>query len=309
MPIEFIATSPAMQRALELVERVADTNANVLVRGESGTGKDIIAQLLHFKSGRSAGQFVKIDCASLPQELLESELFGYEKGAFTGAMERKLGRFEAADGGTLVLDEIASLGPAAQAKLLRVIDERCFERLGGTKPIKIDTRIIALTNVDLEDAVRRREFREDLLYRLNVVTINLPPLRERPEDIPKLAVFFARKSSAKHGKRLSLSAEALDILRNYDWPGNVRELQNIIERAVITCESDKLETRHLPEYLRSALTMIKRADSKLTLAQLEEIYIREILEHTRGQKTRAAAILGISRKNLYEKIKRYGIET
>jgi transcriptional regulator with PAS, ATPase and Fis domain len=307
--IKIIANSPAMQRVLELVERVSQTDTTVLVRGESGTGKDLVAQELHYKSKRSNGPFVKIDCSSLPQTLLESELFGYEKGAFTGATEKKAGRFEAADGGTLVLDEIASLSLTAQAKLLRVIEERSFERLGGTKPTVIDTRIVALTNVDLEDAVKRREFREDLLYRLNVVTVFVPPLRDRTDDFARLVAEFVKQSATKHGKKVQgLTEEAASTLCGYDYPGNARELQNIIERAVITCDSTELELRHLPEFLRSSMRLIKKTESRLTLAQLEEAYIREILEVTRNQKTRAASILGISRKNLYEKIKRYGIE-
>jgi transcriptional regulator with PAS, ATPase and Fis domain len=307
--MKIIANSPAMQRVLELVERVSQTDTTVLVRGESGVGKDLIAQQLHYQGKRASGPFVKIDCSSLPQTLLESELFGYEKGAFTGATEKKAGRFEAADGGTLVLDEIAGLSLTAQAKLLRVIEERKFERLGSTKPTSIDTRIVALTNVDLEDAVKRREFREDLLYRLNVVTVFVPPLRDRPEDIAKLVAEFIKQNAAKHGKKVyGITEEAVQLLAGYDYPGNARELHNIIERSVITCDAQDLELRHLPEFLRSSTRLIKQTENRPTLAQLEEAYIREILEFTRNRKTKAAAILGISRKNLYEKIKRYGIE-
>lgn len=297
-----------MRKAIELVERIAPTESNVLVRGESGSGKDIVAQLLHFKGSRSQGPFTKIDCSSLPQHLLESELFGYEKGAFTGATERKAGRLEAADHGTLVLDEIGGLGLRAQAKLLRVIEERTFERLGGVKPIRIETRIVALTNLDLEGAVKRREFREDLLYRLNVLTVFVPPLRERREDIPKLASIMIKASAHKHSKQVrAVSEEALDLLMGYEFPGNARELQNMIERAVVSCEGATIEPGHLPEFFRSAARVMQRKDKKPTLSELEESYIREILEFTRGQKTKAAAILGISRKNLYEKIKRYSI--
>ena len=235
--MKIIANSPAMQRVMELVERVSQTDTTVLVRGESGTGKDLIAQQLHYQGKRAAGPFVKIDCSSLPQMLLESELFGYEKGAFTGATEKKAGRFEAADGGTLVLDEIAGLSLTAQAKLLRVIEERKFERLGSTKPTSIDTRIVALTNVELEEAVQRREFREDLLYRLNVVTIFVPPLRDRMEDFARLVADFVKLSATKHGKKVSgVTDEAAELLAGYDYPGNARELQNIIERGVITCD-------------------------------------------------------------------------
>src|SRR5581483_5648044 len=307
--MKIVANSPAMQRVLFRSERVSQTDTTVLVRGESGVGKDLIAQQLHYQGKRAAGPFVKIDCGSLPQTLLESELFGYEKGAFTGATERKAGRFEAADGGTLVLDEIAGLSLTAQAKLLRVIEERTFERLGSTKPTSIDTRIIALTNVDLENAVGRREFREDLLYRLNVVTVFVPPLRDRSEDISKLVAEFIKQNCAKHGKKVhGITDEAAETLAGYDYPGNARELQNIIERAVINCDAQELELRHLPDFLRSSSRLMKRVENRPTLAQLEEAYIREILEFTRNRKTKAAAILGISRKNLYEKIKRYGIE-
>lgn len=298
-----------MRKTIDLVERIAPTESNVLVRGESGSGKDVIAQLLHFKGSRSQGSYTKIDCGSLPQHLLESELFGYEKGAFTGATDKKAGRLEAADGGTLVLDEIGGLGLRAQAKLLRVIEDRTFERLGGVKPIRIDTRIVALTNLDLEGAVRRREFREDLLYRLNVLTVFVPSLRQRREDIPKLAAIMLKTAAHKHGRSArSISREALDLLMGYEFPGNARELQNMIERAVVACEETTVEPRHLPEFFRSAARVMQRQDKKPTLTELEESYIREILEFTRGQKTKAASILGISRKNLYEKIKRYGIE-
>ena len=287
---------------------MAATGSNVLVLGESGTGKDAAARLIHDRSPRRDGPFVKIDCAALPEELLESELFGYEKGAFTGATESKPGRFEAAEGGTLVLDEIGSLIPPSQAKLLRVIEERSFERLGGKQPIRIDVRIVALANVDLKEAVRARAFRDDLYYRLAVVTVELPKLVDRLEDLPELAGEFVRQFAARSGRDgVRLSNEATEALLSYDFPGNVRELRNIIEHAVLTTNGDVIGNAELPEYLRSAARLMQLRKSKPSLAELEAVYIREVLEHTRGNKTRAAEILGISRKNLYEKIRRYNI--
>jgi len=306
--MKLVANSPAMQKVAELIDRVAATGSNVLVLGESGTGKDAAARLIHDRSSRRERPFVKIDCAALPEELLESELFGYEKGAFTGATESKPGRFEAADGGTLVLDEIASLVPSSQAKLLRVIEERNFERLGGKQPIKIDVRIIALANIDIKEAVRARTFRDDLYYRLAVVTIELPRLVDRLEDLPQLAGEFVRQFASRSGRSgISLSSSALDALSGHDFPGNVRELRNIIEHAVLTASENVIDVAGLPEYLRSAARLMQSRKAKPSLAELEAVYIREVLEYTRGNKTRAAEILGISRKNLYEKMRRYNI--
>lgn len=306
--MKLVTNSPAMQRVAELIERVAATGANVLVLGESGTGKDATARLIHDLSPRHDRPFVKIDCAALPEELLESELFGYEKGAFTGATESKPGRFEAADGGTLILDEIASLRPSSQAKLLRVIEERSFERLGGKQIVRIDVRIVALANVDMKEAVRAHAFRDDLYYRLAVVTIELPRLVDRTEDIPQLAEQFVRQFAARSGRAgLHLSGEALALLMNYDFPGNVRELRNIIEHAVLAADREVIEPEQLPDYFRSAARLMQSRARKPSLAELESVYIREVLEYTRGNKTRAAEILGISRKNLYEKMRRYNI--
>ena len=306
--MKFVANSPAMQRVAELIDRVAATASNVLVLGESGSGKDAIARLIHDRSPRHDRPFVKIDCAALPEDLLESELFGYERGAFTGATESKPGRFEAAEGGTLVLDEIASLISSSQAKLLRVIEERSFERLGGKQPIKIDVRIIALANIDIKQAVRIRAFRDDLYYRLAVVTIELPRLADRSEDLSQLADEFVRQFASRSGRvGTRLSSAALEALSSYDFPGNVRELRNIIEHAVVTSNDDVIGPSGLPEYLRSAARLMQSRKVKPSLAELEAVYIREVLEHTRGNKTRAAEILGISRKNLYEKMRRYNI--
>jgi DNA-binding NtrC family response regulator len=295
-----------MREAVGLAERVSSTDANVLITGETGTGKDLLASFIHSKSRRAAQPYVKIDCATLPSDLLEAELFGYERGAFTGAIEAKAGRFEAAQKGTIVLDEIAHLSNDAQAKLLRVIETREFERLGGRKTIKLDARLIALTNVDLGTAVKGGRFREDLFYRLNVINIRVPPLRERKDDLSKLIQHFLRHYAAKHGGNTQrLAPEALAVLQAYDYPGNARELANIIERAVIVATGKRLEETDLPDGLKAAVSAQQRKQKPQSLAQLEAAYIAEMLSATGGNKAECARILGISRKNLYEKIARY----
>lgn len=305
---ELFARSPGMREAIGLAERVSRTDSNVLITGESGSGKDVIASFIHAKSTRAARPFVKIDCATLPGALLEAELFGYERGAFTGATEARPGRFEAAGKGTIVLDEIAHLSTDAQAKLLRVIEEREFERLGGRKTIKLDARLIALTNVDLGEAVKGGRFRDDLFYRLDVIHIRVPPLRERKDDLSKLIQHFLKQYSAKHGRKVErISAPALAMLKAYDYPGNARELANIIERAVIVANGKRLEEHDLPANLSAAVTAQQRKQRPASLAELEAEYIAEILGRTKGNKTECARILGISRKNLYEKIARYGL--
>jgi two-component system response regulator AtoC len=304
--IDLVARSPSMREVLRLAGRVASTDANVLVTGESGAGKDAVAVFVHAMSRRAMGPFVKIDCASLPGELLEAELFGYERGAFTGATQAKPGRLEAAHKGTLVLDEIAHLTWDAQAKLLRVIERREFERLGGRHTVRVDARLLALTNVDLEDAVGRRAFREDLFYRLNVVRLLVPPLRERPEDVGPLAEGFLEAYAQKHGRPARrFTGEALAALGAYDFPGNVRELANVVERAVILAEGEALGAEHLPEALLTAARGHSRRERRPTLAELEAEYVREVLAAARGNKSEAARVLGISRKNLYEKLARY----
>lgn len=303
--IEIVARSGPMREAIRLADRVAATDANVLVTGESGAGKDALALYIHSKSARAQQSFVKIDCATLPSGLLEAELFGYERGAFTGANEAKPGRLEAAHRGTVVLDEIAYLSTDSQAKLLRVIETKEFERLGGRKKIVVDARLIALTNVDLSDAVNRQSFREDLYYRLNVMHIAVPPLRERTEDLSDLARFFVKTYAAKHGREATrISKEALGLLAEYQFPGNVRELGNTIERAVIISSGKQLEVADLPEPIRAAVSVERRRKQPQTLAEVEADYVQEILEATKGNKTDAARILGISRKNLYEKLAR-----
>ena len=301
-----VALSDSMREAVRLAERVATTDANVLITGESGAGKDALSALVHRRSPRAAQPFVKIDCATLPPDLLEAELFGYERGAFTGAGDSKPGRFEAAHRGTLVLDEIAHLSIEAQAKLLRVIETREFERLGGRRTIRVDARLIALTNTDLDQAVKRRDFREDLFYRLNVVHIHIPPLRERPEDLPALAQVFLRGYVAKHGRKASGMAPAvLTLLTEYEFPGNVRELANTIERAVIVSAGKRVEVSDLPEVVRVAVQVQRRRKQPQTLREVEAEHITEVLAGTKGNKSEAARILGISRKNLYEKLARY----
>ena len=304
--IELVAHSEAMREAVRLASRVATTDANVLITGESGVGKDALAHFIHRQSRRAAASFVKIDCAALPAELLEAELFGYERGAFTGASEAKPGRLEAAHKGTLVLDEIAHLSTDAQAKLLRVVEEREFERLGGRRTVRVDTRLIALTNVDLDEAVRRRAFRPDLFYRLNVVRIHVPPLRERREDVRKLAKGFLKTYATKHGrpKALRIEPDALLLLETYDYPGNVRELAHVLERAVIVADGESVELAHLPESVRAAASLQRSRKQRMTLAELEAAYIVETLAAARGNKSEAARLLGISRKNLYEKLAR-----
>jgi DNA-binding NtrC family response regulator len=304
--IELFARSPRMREAVGLAERVSSTSTNVLITGESGAGKDLLASFIHTRSPRSQQPFVKIDCATLPGELLEAELFGYARGAFTGAVEAKPGRLEAADKGTIVLDEIAHLSTDGQAKLLRIIERREFERLGGRKTIKLDARLIALTNVDLDAAVKVGRFREDLFYRLNVINIRLPPLRERKEDLSQLIQHFLTHYSAKHGRNVQrASSEALALLKAYDYPENARELANVVERAVIVATGKKLEEHDLPVGLSAAVSVQQRKTRPQSLAQLEAAYISEILAATGGNKTECARILGISRKNLYEKIARY----
>jgi DNA-binding NtrC family response regulator len=304
--IELFARSPRMREAVSLAERVSATDANVLITGESGAGKDLLATFIHSKSRRASQPYVKIDCATLPGELLEAELFGYERGAFTGAVEARAGRFEAAQKGTIVLDEIAHLSTDAQAKLLRVIERREFERLGGRKTIKLDARLLALTNVDLDAAVKAGRFREDLFYRLNVINIRVPPLRERKQDLSQLIQFFVKQFAAKHARKVDrVSQPALALLKAYDYPGNARELANVIERAVIVATGRTIDAHDLPVGLSAAVVAQRQKEKPPSLAEMEATYIADVLSATRGNKTECARILGISRKNLYEKIARY----
>jgi two-component system, NtrC family, response regulator AtoC len=310
--IVWVAVDPASVRVLELAQKVAQTGTTVLITGESGTGKDQLARWIHEEGQRRDAPFLKIDCASLPTELVESELFGHEKGAFTGAVARKLGRFELAQGGTIVLDEVAALAPGIQAKLLRVLEERTFERLGGTETLRIDARLVALTNTDLSKAVALGRFREDLYFRLNVLVIAVPPLRDRRGDILPLAEHLLARLSAVHGRpgaRLDPASEHL--LESYNWPGNVRELKNVIEHALVfSKDSSKdlvLGPEDFPALLQAPGASTGQAGGSRSLEELEREAITATLEATHYKISRAAEILGISRKTLLEKRKKYGL--
>lgn len=302
----WIAGDPRSQRLMELVHKVSQTRATLLIRGESGTGKELLAQLTHYLGPWRDEPLVKIDCASLPAELLESELFGYEKGAFTGASQTKMGRLELAGHGTILLDEIAALDLPLQAKLLRVIEERSFEHLGGHSTIRIHARLLTLTNVDLESAVAQRSFREDLFYRLNVIPLVIPPLRERRGDILPLAEHFTRVLSQVHRRPLArLHSSVREALLQYDYPGNVRELRNMVERAVVFGLEEELHLQDFPAYLAAGA---RRAIEDKTLEEVEREHIAAILHRYRGKKSLTARILGISRKTLLEKRKRYHLD-
>ena len=306
-----LGTSGAMRQVCEQVVQVARTNTTVLIRGESGTGKELIAQAIHYNSLRARQAFVKVSCGALPETLIESELFGYEKGAFTGAEQRKKGRFELADGGTLLLDEIGDINLATQVKLLRVLQEREFERLGGTEPLKVDVRMIAATNKDLETAVSGGSFRQDLLYRLNVFTIFVPPLRERKSDVLLLADHFVEKLSTDHGKQVKrISTPAIDALVSYHWPGNVRELQNVIERAVLVCDGQVIHLHHLPPTLQTAEGSGTANSQSLgdAVAGFERDLIEDALKMARGNRARAARLLQATRRIVNYKISQYGID-
>jgi Nif-specific regulatory protein len=305
-----IGNSNPMRQVYEQVTQVARTNTTVLLRGESGTGKEMVAHALHHNSLRASKAFVKVSCAALPDTLIESELFGYEKGAFTGAQNRKKGRFELADGGTLFLDEIGDLDLSTQIKLLRVIQEREFERLGGTETIKVNVRLIVATNKDLEEAISNGEFREDLYYRLNVFTIFMPALRERKPDILQLAEHFVDKFEREHKKHIKrISTPAIDMLTSYHWPGNVRELENVIERAVLVCESNVIHGHHLPPSLQTA----EGSDTvnRLSLISAVEAYERDLIQDAlktaRGNRAKAAKMLDSTERIIGYKVKKYGI--
>jgi len=305
---QVIGSSPAFRRMMTLVEQVADSSATVLIQGESGAGKELVASTIHRSSPRSRGPFVAVNCAALPETLLESELFGYEKGAFTGAAGRKEGRFELADGGTLFLDEVSDLSPVTQPKILRVLQEGEFERLGGTHTIQVDVRIVAATNQDLAEMVRERRFREDLYYRLNVITIRVPPLRERHEDIRVLAQHFLRVYAAKNGRELEgFTGEAIERLEAYAWPGNVRELENLIERSVVLARKDRIEAEDLPDEIVGVKRPPRDAILELIgtpLAEIEQRLLDETLRITGGNKTQAAKLLGIDPRTVSRKLER-----
>jgi Nif-specific regulatory protein len=306
-----IGNSGPMRRVFDQVAQVVGTGATVLIRGESGTGKELIAHALHHHSPRAGKPFVRVNCAALPETLVESELFGYERGAFTGAQARRKGRFELADGGTLFLDEIGELSPSTQAKLLRVIQEREFERLGGTATIPVDVRLITATNKNLEAALGDGTFREDLYYRLNVFTICLPPLRERKSDILLLADHFVEKYARLHGRSIKrISTPAIDMLVSYHWPGNVRELENTIERAVLVADGDVIHGHHLSPILQTAEASGTVVSG--SLAEAVEVFesnlIQDALKTTRGNRARAARLLSTTERIINYKIRRYGID-
>ncbi|EQB63658.1 MAG: Response regulator [candidate division Zixibacteria bacterium RBG-1] len=301
-----VGESKPIKEVLSVITKVAKSDTTVLIRGESGTGKELVARAIHNLSDRANHKFIAISCAALPESLLESELFGYERGAFTGAMRRKEGRFELADGGTLFLDEIGDISLEMQVKLLRVIEGQEFERLGGKDLVKIDVRILAATNQDLEQRIQEKKFREDLYYRLNVISIVLPPLRERKDDILLLTDHFLKKYSKKLNKEIvGITPKAKDVLLNYNWPGNVRELENVIERGMVLCRSNVLDVSDLPEF--RTLEKKEILEDNLTLQELEKRYISRVLQQTKGNMGQTADILGIHRNTLRLKIKEYGI--
>lgn len=320
-----IGHSAVMQPVFDTIKQVAPTRATVLIEGESGTGKELVGRALHHLSGRPRSKLVTVHCAALSEHLLESELFGHERGAFTGAVEKRIGRFEEADGGTLFLDEIGEIDLNTQVKLLRAIGERTFERLGSNKPVKVDVRVVAATNKNLSEMVREGTFRDDLFFRLNVVSIDMPPLRQRKEDIVLLVDAFLKEFAEENGKpAMELTAEALQLLLDYDWPGNVRELRTAIEHGVVMSNTAKIGVRHLPPFLRdnshhgfrnststgdkasSGATVITEGDD-LDLAKMEERMIRLALKRTGDNRTEAALLLGISRRTMQRKLKEMGL--
>jgi DNA-binding NtrC family response regulator len=312
-----VGKSPQMLKIYDLIETVSQTDTTVLVYGESGTGKEMVANAIHLQSPRKKGPFVKVNCAALPETLLETELFGHEKGAFTGALKQRKGRFEMADTGTLFLDEIGDISPAVQVKLLRVLQEREFERVGGNETLSVDVRLICATQKDLKEEIRKGAFREDLYYRLNVVPVILPPLRERREDVLLLADHFIDKFSKKMGKEIvGLSEDAKTLLLRYPFPGNIRELENLLERAIALIKGKIIQAEDLPDEVCGQSTSIQdvcqriRGSKPLASATklFEKEYIQSVLEKTQGKKGQAADTLGISRKTLWEKIKELEIE-
>ncbi len=307
---EMLGKSSAMVQIFQLINQVAPTKAGVLISGESGTGKELVANAIHAQSPRNNAPFIKVHCAALTESLLESELFGHEKGAFTGAAGQRKGRFELADKGTIFLDEIGEINQSVQIKILRVLQEKSFERVGGEETVTVDVRIIAATNRDLKTEVAMGRFRKDLYYRLNVVNINMPPLRERAEDIPLLATQYLKSSAVEHAKKIEgWKPKAIAMLRSYSWPGNVRELRNVIESAVILCKGEYIDVEDLPPQLSDG----RNVDNiviplGISMAEVEKIVIRANLNSLGGNKSRTSEILGIGRKTLHRKIHDYGME-
>jgi len=308
--VKIITQDPAMQKLLDVARQVAPVDTNVLVAGESGTGKELFARYLHMNSARAAGPFFAINCGAFTEELLTNELFGHEKGAFTGAANMKKGLIEMASGGTLFLDEVTEMPTSMQVKLLRVIQERELLRVGGTETVKVDVRLVAATNRDVQEAVRNGSFRQDLYFRLNVITLRIPPLSARKDDIPLLSYFFLKKYATLMKKPVAeIADEVVSLLMNYDFPGNVRELENIIERGVALANGSTIELAHLPEDLKElSIKTFRKKEGKIpSLEEQEESYIKWVLNESGGNKTLAAQVLGIDRVSLWRKLKKYGL--
>jgi DNA-binding NtrC family response regulator len=305
-----IGNSRKMKEIIDLVKRVSSTKANVLIQGSSGTGKEVVANIIHYNSPVADGPFIKVNCSALAEGVLESELFGHEKGSFTGALYMKKGRFELADGGTLFLDEIGDLPPSIQVKLLRFLQESAFERVGGTKTIKVDVRIISATNKNLDELVKEEKFREDLFYRLKVVTIDVPPLKERKEDIQPIVEYYLEKFSNIHNKNVKrITGKAMKIIESFDWPGNIRELVNCIESVIVMSSKDYIDVMNLPSYLlRSNKKDMGASTSRVTLSEMEKGAIVDTLQSVGGNKAKTARILGIGLRTLYRKLEQYGID-
>jgi len=312
--------SAAMRRVFEMAERVAPTDATVLILGESGTGKDLLAQEIHARSPRAEKQFVAVNCAALPENLIESELFGYERGAFTGAAQQRKGKFELASGGTLFLDEIGDMNPVTQAKVLRALENRKIERLGGSQSINVDVRVISATHRDLPAEISAGRFREDLYYRLRVVTLEIPALRAHKEDLPMLADAFVSQLAARHERKARMSREAMELLRRYDWPGNVRELRNALERALVLCRGDEIGAADLPEEVRNNAaavgaprnaagdSLLSEADFREAKRKFEIAYLKRKLEEHHWNVSATAAEIGLHRQSLQEKLRELGIQ-
>jgi DNA-binding NtrC family response regulator len=311
---EIVGSSEEMKRIYALLAKVSKSESTILIQGESGTGKELIARFIHYNSRRSKGPFIKVNCAALAEGVLESELFGHEKGAFTGSIRQRKGRFELAHQGTIFLDEIADLAAGVQVKLLRVIQEGELERVGGEQTIRIDTRIIAATNKDLNEMVRKSQFREDLYYRLNVIPIELPSLRKRKSDIPELVEFFLKRLARENKRKgIQIDPEAMELLLDYPWPGNIRELENVLERAVVLCDSDRITANELPFVHEASATspevpiQIFNGNLDDRLAVIEKQLLLKAMQEAHGVKTRAARSLGIKTSTLYYKLEKYGL--
>jgi transcriptional regulator with PAS, ATPase and Fis domain len=309
-PSPLVGNSEGIRNVIRLADEVARSEVTVLIEGESGTGKELIARYIHLKSARADKPFISVNCAALPEQLLEAELFGHVKGAFTGAVANKPGRFQLADRGTLFLDEIGDLSAKGQGDLLRVLEDGGFRMVGGTELVRVNVRVVVATNKNLQEAVASGKFREDLWYRLQVVPIAIPPLRERAEDIPLLIESFLEHFTAKHKRRRKqLSAQALQLCQRFPWPGNVRQLRNVIERLVLTCHKTVIEISQLPDFLRArdqnATTFTLR--SGMAIAEVEKLLIRQTLTHVTANREEAARLLGISRRSLQYKLKQYGL--